>query len=173
MSKCQPPWVAPLFNLDRDMSTRVLTNPSNNMVSSCWNAASSNRLWHKKLVSTSYYFPCHPWTQPQPIICCCQPANHIMSIHIPRFIPKKLVSTSYYFPCHPWTQPQHIICCCSLLMALWVYIFLGSACHTNYRAFGPGASFWLAIRQVRRVIKASVMKYTMKYVTYSVAQARQ
>ena len=29
MSKCQPPWVAPLFNLDRDMSTRVLTNPSN------------------------------------------------------------------------------------------------------------------------------------------------
>ena len=31
MSKCQPPWVAPLFNLDRDMSTRVLTNPSNKM----------------------------------------------------------------------------------------------------------------------------------------------
>ena len=30
MSKCQPPWVAPLFNLDRDMRTRVLTNPSNN-----------------------------------------------------------------------------------------------------------------------------------------------
>ena len=29
MSKCQPPWVAPLFNLDRDMRTRVLTNPSN------------------------------------------------------------------------------------------------------------------------------------------------
>ena len=27
MSKCQPPWVAPLFNLDRDMRTRVLTNP--------------------------------------------------------------------------------------------------------------------------------------------------
>ena len=33
MSKCQPPWVAPLFNLDRDMRTRVLTNPSNDQVS--------------------------------------------------------------------------------------------------------------------------------------------
>ena len=32
MSKCQPPWVAPLFNLDRDMRTRVLTNPSNEML---------------------------------------------------------------------------------------------------------------------------------------------
>ena len=31
MSKCQPPWIAPLFNLDRDMRTRVLTNPSNDI----------------------------------------------------------------------------------------------------------------------------------------------
>ena len=37
MSKCQPPWVAPLlFNLDRDMRTRVLTNPSNDMVQAQW-----------------------------------------------------------------------------------------------------------------------------------------
>ena len=35
MSKCQPPWVAPLFNLDRDMSTRVLTNPSNKLSFKC------------------------------------------------------------------------------------------------------------------------------------------
>ena len=88
MSKCQPTWVAPLFNLDRDMSTRVLTNPSNEECSPYFLVIThqtqarddidglmqerrnsiANALGHVFLAQSNPYKECHLWvTPPHPL----------------------------------------------------------------------------------------------------------
>ena len=82
MSKCQPPWVAPLFNLDRDMRTRVLTNPSNNGISN-----------HQQL-----NFPIAWLGVQQKFSKLCWPV--VRGMHWKRRIPPRRSSNSEMFPYH-------------------------------------------------------------------------